>query len=77
MGQEDGLPTRVSPREVQILRLISKGRTTAEIASALGITQRTVKWHVANIFRKLGVRTRAEAVAVAARRGLLDDGREP
>lgn len=62
----------LSPREVQILRLISRGRTTPQIAKALTITQRTVKWHVANVFRKLRVTTRAEAVAVAARRGLLE-----
>lgn len=63
--------TALSPRQVEILRLIAKGSGTKEIAAALGITERTVKWHVSRIFQKLGATTRAQAVAAAFERGDL------
>jgi DNA-binding CsgD family transcriptional regulator len=55
----------LSPRELTILRLVALGRTTKEIASALGISQRTVNWHLGEAFMKLGASSRAEAVALA------------
>jgi DNA-binding NarL/FixJ family response regulator len=71
---EVSAPTRgatLTDRERQVLRLIAEGQSTKQIARALSITARTVKFHVASIFNKLGVSTRAEAVARAAQRGLL------
>jgi two-component system response regulator NreC len=61
----------LSPREVEVLRLIALGHTSVEIARKLHLSPRTVETHRANIHRKLGVATRAELVRYALRRGLL------
>lgn len=61
----------LSPREVQVLRLIALGHTRVEIARRLRLSPRTVETHRANIHRKLGLATRAELVRYALRRGLL------
>jgi DNA-binding CsgD family transcriptional regulator len=61
----------LTPREAAILRLVAKGRTSEEIAIALGISVTTVKWHIGNVLRKLGASSRAEAVAQAIRLGLF------
>lgn len=58
-------------RETQVLQLVARGGTTKEIAADLGIAEVTVKWHVAKVLRKLGAASRAEAVAVATKRGDL------
>lgn len=57
--------------EIEILRHVSEGKTNAQIGKALGISRYTVSSRLATIFRKLGVRQRAEAVAAAIRRGLV------
>ena len=62
---------RLSDREQEVLALLAQGAPNKEIAVRLHITERTVKAHVAGIFNKLGVNSRAEAVAVALRSGLL------
>jgi DNA-binding NarL/FixJ family response regulator len=54
-----------------VLRLLVEGRSDREIGEALFIGTRTVQTHVANLFAKLGVNARAEAAAVAVRRGLV------
>jgi predicted ATPase/DNA-binding CsgD family transcriptional regulator len=65
-------PTRLlSDRESQVLRLVADGRSTRQIAESLIITERTATFHVTSILNKLGADTRAHAVALAARRGLL------
>jgi DNA-binding NarL/FixJ family response regulator len=64
--------TTLSGRERAVLREIAAGRSTKQIARALGITERTVKFHAGSIMNKLGADNRAQAVAEAARRGLLD-----
>ena len=61
----------LTPRELDVLRLLVEGRSDREIAEALYIGTRTVQTHVANLFAKLGVNARAEAAAVAVRRGLV------
>jgi two-component system, NarL family, response regulator NreC len=58
-------------REVEVLRLIALGYTTAEIARKLHLSPRTIETHRGHIHRKLGVRTRAELVRYALRRSLL------
>ncbi len=63
--------TVLSERERAVLRLVADGLATKQIARQLGITERTVKFHVSSIMNKLGADTRAQAVAEAARRGLL------
>ncbi|HXJ44806.1 MAG TPA: response regulator transcription factor [Bryobacteraceae bacterium] len=62
----------LSPRELDILRLIVKGLSNQEIADALGITRGTVKWHVNIILRRLDVNDRTQAVVVAAQRGIVE-----
>ena len=61
----------LSAREREVLRLVAEGQSSKQIARALGIAERTVKFHVTAIFQKLGADNRAQAVALAARRGLL------
>jgi NarL family two-component system response regulator YdfI len=61
----------LSPRETEILNLLSAGLGNKEIASHLKISEHTVKFHVTSIFNKLNVSSRAEAVAIGARRGLI------
>ena len=58
-------------REVEVLRLIARGRSNREIASALVISERTVARHVQNLFAELGVSSRASASVFAAEHGLL------
>ncbi|HEX2122333.1 MAG TPA: response regulator transcription factor [Thermoanaerobaculia bacterium] len=62
---------RLSAREREVLRLVAAGRSNKEIANALTIAERTVKFHVTAIFNKLGAENRAQAVAIAAGRGLV------
>jgi two-component system NarL family response regulator len=62
----------LSPREMDILRLIVKGLSNLEIAGALNITRGTVKGHVNIILRRLDVSDRTQAVVVAAQRGIVE-----
>ena len=64
--------TELSPRERQVLALIADGSENKQIARELGISEATVKTHLKSAFDRLGVRSRAEAVAVALREGLLE-----
>jgi DNA-binding NarL/FixJ family response regulator len=66
-GRADGL-TR---REHEVLRLIAQGLPSKQIALALAISERTVKFHTTSLLRKLEADNRAQAVAIAAQRGLL------
>jgi len=61
----------LTPREVQVLALLAEGLANKAIAERLGISDQTVKFHVAAILGKLGVANRTEAVRVAVRRGLI------
>lgn len=61
----------LSDREREVLELLAEGKSNKQIARVLGIADGTVKVHVANILHKLGAQGRSEAVAVAARRGLV------
>jgi len=54
---------RLSPREQEILEHLAKGYLYKEIAAALGISFDTVQWHIRNIYEKLHVRSRSEAIA--------------
>jgi two-component system, NarL family, response regulator YdfI len=58
---------RVSPREVQVLEMTSQGLTNDEIAKRLDVTTHAVKFHLASIYRKLGVSNRTEAAVVYLR----------
>lgn len=61
----------LTDREREVLRLVAAGRSNKQIARQLGITERTVKFHVTSIMNKLGADNRAQAVALAAERGLM------
>lgn len=62
----------LSAREHEVLRLVAKGLSAPQIAERLVLSSHTVKTHMRNLYEKLGVTDRAEAVAVAMRSGLLD-----
>jgi DNA-binding NarL/FixJ family response regulator len=66
------LPESLTERELEVLRLLAKGRQNKEIASELVISERTVKFHVSAILAKLGVGNRTEAVSKAAQLGLVE-----
>ena len=67
-GQEAAL----SKRETQILQKVAYGATTKEVAEELGISPHTVKTHLERVFEKLGASDRAQAVAIAIRKGLVE-----
>ncbi len=64
-------PVNLTDRELEVLRSVARGERSKEIAVQLGISERTVKAHLASIYSKLGVDSRAAAIAVAAQMGLL------
>jgi DNA-binding NarL/FixJ family response regulator len=70
-GPEPELPDGLTPREVEVLRLIAEGLTNTEIAERLVVSAATVKSHVNHIFAKAGVRDRAQAVVYAYSNGLV------
>ncbi|MDF2701938.1 MAG: two component transcriptional regulator, LuxR family [Rubrobacteraceae bacterium] len=70
-GDERAQANQLTPRELEVLGLISEGLQNSEIAERLFVTERTVKFHVSSILAKLGADNRTEAVAIAARRGLI------
>ena len=67
LAHVDGL----TPRELEVLRLVAEGETNAEIGLRLGLSVHTVERHAANLYRKIGARGRADATAYAVRRGLV------
>lgn len=62
---------RLTPRELDVLKLLAEGQRNREIADALGLAEPTVKIHVNNLLRKLRPRTAPEAAVIALKRGLI------
>jgi two-component system nitrate/nitrite response regulator NarL len=71
-GAEPERGTRLSPREIEILKLLADGYGNKQIAKRLGISDATVKTHLKSLYRKLDARSRAEAVGTALRLGLVE-----
>ncbi|HEU0295760.1 MAG TPA: LuxR C-terminal-related transcriptional regulator [Anaerolineales bacterium] len=69
--KDQGLIVSLNERELEVLRLIADGLSNQEIAARLVIALSTVKWHINNLFGKLGVRSRTQAIAQAKELGLL------
>jgi DNA-binding NarL/FixJ family response regulator len=68
---DDALQEPLTPREIEVLELLAEGLPNKGIASRLGISDQTVKFHVAAIMGKLGASNRTDAVRRAVRRGLV------
>jgi DNA-binding NarL/FixJ family response regulator len=64
------ITNRLTPREVEVLRLVAQGKTDRQIAAELVISEKTVGRHLENIFGKLDVSSRTAAAAVATRAGM-------
>jgi DNA-binding NarL/FixJ family response regulator len=71
-GSDGTAPENLTPREAEVLGLISRGLRNREIAERLYVTERTVKFHVGSILAKLGAHNRTDAVRIATRRGLVE-----
>jgi DNA-binding NarL/FixJ family response regulator len=70
----DPRPEPLTPRELEILRLVARGTSNRDAAGQLFISEATVKTHLQHIYEKLDVNDRATAVAIAYERGLLTAG---
>jgi two-component system, NarL family, response regulator YdfI len=68
---ETGLSEEITSRETDVLRMVAEGLVNKDIATRLGISEHTVKFHISSILDKLGASTRTEAVALGIRRGLI------
>jgi DNA-binding NarL/FixJ family response regulator len=66
----------LTEREVEVLRLIARGKTNSEIAVELFVGETTVKTHISNLFTKLDFRDRVQAVVYAYESGLIQPGSE-
>ncbi|MEO7838475.1 MAG: LuxR C-terminal-related transcriptional regulator [Anaerolineales bacterium] len=70
MNRKESL--QLTEHEIQVLRLVSQGLTNKEIAHSLGKKERTVEYHMGEIFQRLDVTSRTAAVVMAKNVGLLD-----
>lgn len=69
--RDDWIEDPLTPREIEVLELLAEGLPNKSIAERLGISDQTVKFHVASISAKLGASNRTDAVRLALRRGLI------
>jgi DNA-binding NarL/FixJ family response regulator len=71
----DGTDPLLSNRELEVLKLVAGGASNGEIARKLWVTEQTVKFHLSNVYRKIGVANRTEASRYAHVNGLVDDNK--
>ena len=71
LSRDAVVPDILSAREVEVLQLMARGSANKEVAASLSISESTVKTHVANIFQKLNVNGRTDAVTQALQRGII------
>jgi DNA-binding NarL/FixJ family response regulator len=69
---DGGAADLLTPRELEILRLVASGAPNSRVAAELWVTEQTVKFHLSNVYQKLGVANRTEASRFAHLNGLLD-----
>jgi DNA-binding NarL/FixJ family response regulator len=62
----------LTPREIDVLRLVARGNANKEIAALLSLTEETVKSHISNILSRLGAKDRTHAVAIGLKRGIIE-----
>ncbi len=72
IGNPDSGESKLSPREAQVLQLVANGFENKQVATELGISEATVKTYLRGIFERLGAQSRAEAVAIGLRAGLIE-----
>lgn len=70
-GLRERLPETLTPREIEVLRAMADGLANKEIAARLGVSENTVKFHVASVMGKLGASSRTEAVMIGVRLGIV------
>lgn len=73
-NESQGIP--LSPRQFQILTLVAQGQTYSQVAITIGIAERTVKYHMAEILDRLHLQNRAQVIAYAAQSGLIPRQRD-
>ncbi|MEI6289216.1 MAG: response regulator transcription factor [Chloroflexota bacterium] len=71
-GSPEKIESPISEREIEVLKLVSTGKSNREIAEELSVSENTVKFHIKNIIQKLNVSNRAEAVMVAVQKQILN-----
>jgi DNA-binding CsgD family transcriptional regulator len=76
-GDAANIVTTLSERQMQVLALVAEGRTDNEIAIQLGLSAKTISSYVEHIRNRLEAQSRAQAVALAIRQGLLPDPDSP
>lgn len=69
---ERGLKADLTGREVEILEGVSEGQSNAEIATSLGVAEKTIKNHLSSVFSKLGATDRTHAVTIGLQRGIIE-----
>jgi DNA-binding NarL/FixJ family response regulator len=69
---EEDQPSYLTPRELQVIRLVAEDKTAQQVASALGLSRRTINVHLQNAYRKLGVHGKLAAIRKAAREGFVE-----
>jgi DNA-binding CsgD family transcriptional regulator len=69
---DEGRPSYLTPRELEVIRLVAEDKTAQQVASALGLSPRTINVHLQNAYRKLGVHGKLAAIRKAAREGFVE-----